>query len=858
MNVDIDNAALGGSRADFIGPLLPKFYLRLIPHAHSVDPTPRIIPLDSDSAEVYRPNCTVPLRGDEYGRAPWFPFRSRADFEATEISVKGLLSTYLTDNLLRGASSTWPSEGRSHVTLKDHAEMEAALASARKYGVKFKAATISASYRGKKYDISFEYRDPWDWIVRLLEDETLGPHMMFNSVRKSYCEGTETETFCERVIDEPNTADTWDECDSQLPEADPYPHCLLPLHFWLDEGLVTKRVSMHPMVLRPAFLPGNIRNASGNGGGVLIGYMTHVPDPRDPSDRKTRDTLEFAKFKMEVYQRVLEVIFSSLRSRSWNGEPLECWDKLVRVFHPGILILSLDGKEAAYFNACRAALANYPCPKCLVHHCELHKLTKIFKLRTTATMKAIVLKARRISTKTGKEELLKNHGLHGIKHFLWGFRFSDPYAAYSYDTLHSDDLGKWGHYLWVLLLEVLEELQGKGSLAENMRKFARWPGLKHFNEVTIVHFTDGQSFYDILKSVLPCIVQLLPRNSELVHCVRAYQQVRIMTGMHCMPSSRLERLGVFIQEYEKWCSRVSQKYGKDFDFFKQHATSHIIEDIRSKGTTNHGSTRPGEGFQQEAAEAYSQTNFKNVASQMDRIDETQEAIARIRMAIEKYDEQREEDEQEEETELDDTPKLSQVNSASWRFGAPGRLFNSGTLEEYLDSVGHPVHGFDLLLRDFITEQFPDDRVSYEQRIQIRPFKCVHLMYQSLEDWHGLRDIIRCNPLFHGQIRFDSLLFNSDSPGMAFARVYALLRCTLESKRQFDVALVREYRRSNWKPRTEWAGCQVHEEVNSYSLMLMDYVIRGALLTPVSDSGKENLHFLVDTVDPDMFLRADQS
>ncbi|KAJ7662424.1 hypothetical protein B0H14DRAFT_2658885 [Mycena olivaceomarginata] len=418
----------------------------------------------------------------------------------------------------------------------------------------FKAATISASYRGKKYDISFEYRDPWDWITRLLEDETLGPHMMFNSVHKYYCEGTETEAFCERVIDEPNTADTWDEYDSQLPEADPYPHCLLPLHFWLDEGLVTKRVSMHPMVLRPAFLPGNIRNAFGNGGGVLIGYMTHVPDPRDPSDRKTRDTLEFAKFKMEVYQRVREDIFSSLKSRSWN-----------------------------------------------------------------ATMKAVVLKARRVTTKTAKEELLKNHGLHGIKvqlddfrfsglktqqHFLWGFRFSDPYAAYSYDTLHSDDLGKLGDHLWDFLLEVLEELEGKGSFAKNS-----YPAT-----------------------------------------------VRIMTGMHCMPSSRLEHLGVFIQEYEKCCS-------------------------------------------------------------MDRIDETQEAIARIRMAIDKYDKQRKEDEQEEEPELDDAPKSSQVNSASWRFGAPGRLFNSRTFKEYLDSIGHPVHEFDLLLRDFITEQFPDDRVSYEQHIQ---------------------------------------------------------------------------------------------------------------------------------------------
>ena len=45
-----------------------------------------------------------------------------------------------------------------------------------------------------------------------------------------------------------------------------------------------------------------------------------------------------------------------------------------------------------------------------------------------------------------------------VQHFLWGFRFSDPYKAISYDTLHSDDLGKWGKHLWALLLNsVLED-----------------------------------------------------------------------------------------------------------------------------------------------------------------------------------------------------------------------------------------------------------------------------------------------------------------------------------------------------------------------------------------------------------------
>ena len=62
--------------------------------------------------------------------------------------------------------------------------------------------------------------------------------------------------------------------------------------------------------------------------------------------------------------------------------------------------------------------------------------------------------------------------------------------------------------------------------------------------------------------------------------------------------------------------KVSRVYGKNFNFFKQHYVSHIITDIRQKGTTDNTSTRPGEGFQQEAAEAFEQTNKKQAEKQV--------------------------------------------------------------------------------------------------------------------------------------------------------------------------------------------------------------------------------------------------
>ena len=49
---------------------------------------------------------------------------------------------------------------------------------------------------------------------------------------------------------------------------------------------------------------------------------------------------------------------------------------------------------------------------------------------------------------------------------MWDFRFADPYKAISYDTLHSDDLGKWGKHLWELLLKVLEDAGARGKVTQ--------------------------------------------------------------------------------------------------------------------------------------------------------------------------------------------------------------------------------------------------------------------------------------------------------------------------------------------------------------------------------------------------------
>lgn len=141
-------------------------------------------------------------------------------------------------------------------------------------------------------------------------------------------------------------------------------------------------------------------------------------------------------------------------------------------------------------------------------------------------------------------------------------------------------------------------------------------------------------------------------------------------------------------------------------------------------------------------------------------------------------------------------------------------------------------------------------------MQIRLHKCVSVKYQSLEDWTESRDILRCNLQFHGKERYDCILSESEISALQFSRLKALLRCKFPSGRLLDIAVVHKFTSyAKWKPNTIWAGCKVLEEEELSSFLLMDEVVRGALLAPAFGSGKKQLHYFMDTIDGDMYLRA---
>ncbi|EDR01414.1 uncharacterized protein LACBIDRAFT_333279 [Laccaria bicolor S238N-H82] len=191
MDVDYPSPELNtqeptNGRETMYGPHLPQEYIKIIPHPHSWDPTTKIIALNHANP-VSHSECPTYMPQPE--PHPWAPFKNLGDFEYTETAIMGLLPKWIINKQLAGLNSNW-AEG-SHLTIKNFTEMDNVLSKACKYFVQFKHDIVTALYQ-----------DPWEWILSIIQDESLAPMAMWNAVQKYHCAGD----FEEQIYDEPNTA----------------------------------------------------------------------------------------------------------------------------------------------------------------------------------------------------------------------------------------------------------------------------------------------------------------------------------------------------------------------------------------------------------------------------------------------------------------------------------------------------------------------------------------------------------------------------------------------------------------------------------------------------------------------------
>ncbi|KAJ7472475.1 hypothetical protein FB451DRAFT_1469161 [Mycena latifolia] len=572
---------------------------------------------------------------------------------------------------------------------------------------------------------------------------------------------------------------------------------------FLDKGLVSTKVKMHPILLRGCWINSATWNGSGDGGSALVGFVK-MPDnihQIDPRTLKSSARAEYDRIKRLIYCGVCETAMASLQHCSHCGEALRFGDGIIRVAHP------------------RASTSSKTQRNNFLKACGLHDFERLGLTRDSA--------------------------------FPVVFAYSDPYEATGYDCLHFFDGGIWGRTMWVLLKGYLQTNELATDFNENMDKFPRWRDL-HFSSPTTIDYSDGQTFLDILK--------ILPANSCLVKLVRTMQKVRIMLGLEVTTASRLELLCKMITKYEQACKAcrpfiprygwlfglmqdVSEQHDKSLNFLKQHFLSHAAQNFRAKGTSRNMNTRVGEGFQQEVAAQYKKTNGKNAEHQISIMDENEETMARIQMAVDGWLKSQEEDEQD--------PVLGPSNiesPAHWKLGSADPQITTVRL----GAVGQSnpsFRDFNLMLREYLARHHPSHVVHPDQDIQIEPCKVLYVDYQSKVDWKLARDILRCNPCFHARSRYDSIIYESQDNDLAMGRLELVFCCHLPQKVTLDLAMIRPYCRSSWAARTR-TDCPIREWGVGSTFIALEHVTRGVLLCPIFEASRE-VFYVVDCIDEDI-------
>ncbi|KAJ6551138.1 hypothetical protein B0H19DRAFT_1263828 [Mycena capillaripes] len=785
---------------------------------------------------------------------PYAPFRTFADYKFASRCVKRRMPNAEIDEDLRDMHSGVYSND-CFVTFHNHRDLQKSLEAARISNVPFCSKTLFIDFDGpnfgKRYEIKVEFRDPWKIMKRWACDPTLAHVSTWFSQEKYLCLNGVID-LSNPLYDEPCSGESWREVDDDFPRPDEtkYPSCYLGLHVWLDKGLVSTKVKMHPILFRGGWIDSATRNGSGNGGCMLAGFVIMPAELRhiDPKTLSSTRRTEYDRLKRQIYHGVCRVVMEPLRERSHHGEAIRFGDGFTRVAHPGILIESMDFEELAAWLAIRNSRSLHPCPQCLVHRDDLHQLSCSFPCRTVEKMSEALVRAP-LNPKTARDDFLKAYGLHDFKHYLWEFAHSEPYKAAAYDCLHFFDGGIWGRHMWVLLKEYLQHNELASAFNDRMNQFPRWRNLKHLPSPTTIDYSDGQTFLDILKSALPCIVQLLPPKSSLVRLVRVMQKIRVMLGLDVTTRTRLEYLQkVIYDEYEKISQEISDEHGKSLDFLKQHFLSHAIRNFKLKGTSRNMNTRPGEGFQQEVSAMYKKTNGRNAEHQIAILDESEETMARLDMQVETW---RRSQAENENDKLDLISPADSNLSAHWTLGSPNSRVSPRQLE-WTEEHNPLFRNFSQRLREYLALHHPSQMVHPDEDIEIMPCKVLYVEYQSVVDWRSANDILRCNPKFNNSPRYDSIIYTAEDDPIAMGQLILVFRCFLPHNVTLDLAMIRPYRNSSWHPKTR-TDCPIREQSAGGVFIALEHVVRGVLLCPIFGASRE-VFYVVDCIDEVMFLR----
>ncbi|KAI5982871.1 hypothetical protein EDD15DRAFT_2179824, partial [Pisolithus albus] len=149
-------------------------------------------------AQGHRPRAYKPNLSTD----PWYPFRSRLDFEFAELALEAALSKEQINCFLKLIKSARC--GRDSFTLNKYADLRSTWRAASHRMTAFKKELVHVDgIDGEPREFPVYRRSLLDWAFDLLKHPTMGPQFVFDAKRLFKFDGS---TFV-RFIDEPWTAD---------------------------------------------------------------------------------------------------------------------------------------------------------------------------------------------------------------------------------------------------------------------------------------------------------------------------------------------------------------------------------------------------------------------------------------------------------------------------------------------------------------------------------------------------------------------------------------------------------------------------------------------------------------------------
>ncbi|KAG8769363.1 hypothetical protein FRC12_005001 [Ceratobasidium sp. 428] len=780
---------------------------------------------------------------------PWQPFRARQDFEFASAALDGNFSNSITDRMLRLHHEAKDCK----VTIKNHKELRDFEDRAGRLLTEFEPISFKVPYKAphaSRVDRDFQVlRIPTrDWMLDLVQDEIIQPHLHFDSnqvLRWDQGEWT-------RLISEPWTADGWEKTQNQLPP-DGLP---IHIHLWADKAAIAdfggKKV--YPVVARLANLPREIRNGKGPGGGRVVALLPVVEE--SPAEA---GTTAMGDFKCAVWHAALDTLVASIRSAAHVGhatelefaEKLGLRGKKWRLF-PIISIIAADYEEQIIMACHRGVHALFPCVRCLVPHDEQHNLAYEADARDPIETLKLIKQARSLN-QTQAEAILKPQSLRPVESvFLSLGPNTNPFQALSYDTLHNDDLGRWRHHLWKLLKSlVLEESKATIDTFEaRINAVPPWPELNHFEHPLIVDFADGSKYYDLLKVVLHGMIGLPAKLAPLVELVRLQAEIRLVASLGVHTEERIALGRNLVDRFHHTSEVCHKTYKKHFDFPKMHQLVHLFDDICEKGVTPNFSTKPGESAHGPLRKYYFASSKKtgSVDAEITRKSRLQTAYELIQAQVDLHNaSQKLQPESNDEEDSSDTHV---------RLGSKDRTWVSLKVQEARNNKKTGQSGLAADVIECLTE------LGYQSlsdtAIKVRECRTIHVQYESTVDWCLYRDILHCAPMFYHKERRDCVLVNSDE-GVALARLLQLLECELPLTSQtISLAYVAFFDPCNKPPSVmeRATGFRRFRQrpPNRWVVIPARAIIRGALLVPTLEGSRPDDYLVNDIFEPDLYFR----